>query len=162
MKEIREQSTFEWRYRKKRPESVFDQCRTTSYWQKYSKVGIFCVVIFFTSYHWAGVSNVFNPFPHTTILQTTLNIFCQKMENPYNWKDNLWLKVENIVAKGEITHFEQFCLWPQCFQKSSSAIVSKCVCRLERVNSNWSRRLWNHVCENMEMEVRLLYCVQTL
>ena len=32
-----------------------------------------------------------------------LNIFCQKIENLYNWMDNLiWLKVENIVAKGEI------------------------------------------------------------
>ena len=29
-----------------------------------------------------------NPFPHTTILQqTTLNIFCQKIVNLYNWKD---------------------------------------------------------------------------
>ena len=28
---------------------------------------------------------LFNPFPHTTILQqTTLNISCQKMENLYN------------------------------------------------------------------------------
>ena len=27
----------------------------------------------------------FNPFPHTTILQqTTLNIFCEKIENLYN------------------------------------------------------------------------------
>ena len=44
-----------------------------------------------------------NPFPHMTILQqTTLNIFCQIMENLFNWMDNLWLKVENIVAKGEI------------------------------------------------------------
>ena len=47
-----------------------------------------------------------NPFPHTTILrQTTLNVFCQKMENLHNWMDNLWLKVENIVAKGEIARF---------------------------------------------------------
>ena len=52
-----------------------------------------------------------NPFPHTTILQqTTLNIFCQKIENLYNWMDNLWLKVENIAAKGEIACFEQYFL----------------------------------------------------
>ena len=42
-------------------------------------------------------------------------------------------KVENIVAKGEIAHHEQFQLWPQCFQKSSTAIASKRVCRWERV-----------------------------
>ena len=59
-----------------------------------------------------------NPFPHTTILQqTTLNIFCQEIENLYNWMDNLWLKVENIVAKGEIARFEQFLLLSLCFQK---------------------------------------------
>ena len=52
-----------------------------------------------------------NPFPHTTILQqTTLNIFCQNIENLHNWMDNLWQKVENIVAKGEIASFVQFLL----------------------------------------------------
>ena len=60
-----------------------------------------------------------NPFPHTTILQqTSLNIFCQKMENLCNWMDNLWLKAENIVSKGEIAHFEQFLLLSLCFQKA--------------------------------------------
>ena len=42
--------------------------------------------------------------------QLTLNIFSQKMENLYNLMDNLWLKVENIVSKGEIARFEQFLL----------------------------------------------------
>ena len=32
--------------------------------------------------------------------------------------DNLWLKVENIVSKGEIVHFEQFLLLSLCFQKA--------------------------------------------
>ena len=60
-----------------------------------------------------------NPFPHTTILQqTTLNIFCQIMENLYNWTDNLWLKVENIVTIGEIARLVQFLLLSLCFQKS--------------------------------------------
>ena len=60
-----------------------------------------------------------NPFPHTTILQqTTLNIFCQNIKNLYNWMDNLWLKVENIVSKGEIARFEQFLLLSLCFQKA--------------------------------------------
>ena len=57
------------------------------------------------------------PFPHTTILQqTTLNIFCQKIENIYNWMNNLWLKVENIVAKEEIDGFVQF--RKICFRKA--------------------------------------------
>ena len=60
-----------------------------------------------------------NPFPHTTILQqTTLNIFCQIMENLYNSMDNLWLKVENIVTKGEIARFVQFLLLLLYFQKA--------------------------------------------
>ena len=86
--------------------------------------------------------NEFNTFPHTTILeQTTLNIFCQKKENLYNWMNNLRLKVENIVAKGEkvymrervnswvvgnivvegvIYQFEQLFLLPQCCRKLSA------------------------------------------
>ena len=66
------------------------------------------------------VGKGYDLFPHTTILQQkTLNIFCQKRENLYNWMDNLWLKVENIVAKGEIARcFEQFLLLKLCFQKA--------------------------------------------
>ena len=65
------------------------------------------------------INQFINPFPHTTILQqTTLNIFSQKIENLYNWMDILWLKVENIVAKGEIAYFEQFLLLSLCFQKA--------------------------------------------
>ena len=63
--------------------------------------------------------NLINPFPHTTNLQrTTLKIFCQKIENLYNWMDNLWLKVKNIVAKGEIARFQEFFLLSLCFQKA--------------------------------------------
>ena len=48
------------------------------------------------------------------------------MENLYDWMDNLWLKVENIVAKGEIARLEQFLLLSLCFQKAACCIgVSK-------------------------------------
>ena len=33
--------------------------------------------------------------------------------------------VENIVEKGEIARYEQFLLFPQCFQKMSSVDASK-------------------------------------
>ena len=33
--------------------------------------------------------------------------------------------VENIVAKGEIAYYEQFLLFPQCFQKESVVHVLK-------------------------------------
>ena len=35
--------------------------------------------------------------------------------------------VENIVTNGEIAHYEQFRLLPQCFQKSSAANASESV-----------------------------------
>ena len=45
---------------------------------------------------------------------TTSNIFCQKIENLYNWMDNLWQQVENIVAKAllliGVIFFEHFYL----------------------------------------------------
>ena len=34
-------------------------------------------------------------------------------------------RVENIVGKGEIARYEQFLLFPQCFQKLSVFDVSK-------------------------------------
>ena len=34
-------------------------------------------------------------------------------------------RVENIVRKGEIAHYEQFLLFPQCFQKLSAVDASK-------------------------------------
>ena len=34
-------------------------------------------------------------------------------------KFSIW--IENTVGKGEITHYEQFLLFPQCFQKTCIA-----------------------------------------
>ena len=66
-----------------------------------------------------SLNGCINRFPHTTILQqTTLEIYCQKMESLYNWMDNIWLKEENIVAKGEIARFEQFLRFVTMFSKS--------------------------------------------
>ena len=48
-----------------------------------------------------------------------------------------WLnRVENIMAKGEIAHYEQFLLLPQhYFQKLSAAEASESVCMRERDES---------------------------
>ena len=74
---------------------MFQKSRLLHMQQKASKYGKGLIK---TKQFWV----FFNPFPHTTILQQmTLNIFCQKVEKLYNWMDNLWLKVENIVSKGE-------------------------------------------------------------
>ena len=45
-------------------------------------------------------------------------------------------RAENIVAKEEIDHHEQFLLLPQCLQKSSAANASECVCKWERVKNS--------------------------
>ena len=42
--------------------------------------------------------------------------------------------VENIVGKGEIARYEQFLLFPQCFQKPSFVDTLKWVSMEERVN----------------------------
>ena len=42
--------------------------------------------------------------------------------------------VENIVEKGEIARYEQFLLFPQCFQKARFPGASKDVIVWERVN----------------------------
>ena len=78
-----------------------------------------------------------NPFPHTTILQeTALNIFCQKMKNLYNWIDNLWLKVENIVSNGEIARLSNFFFCHYVFKKVSAAEASESIYMRERVKGS--------------------------
>ena len=44
-------------------------------------------------------------------------------------------QVENTVGKGEIAHYEQFLLFPQCFQKACFPEASKGVIVWEWVNS---------------------------
>ena len=45
-------------------------------------------------------------------------------------------KIKNIVAKGEIAHFEQLLLLSQCFKKSSAARASESVYMWESVNQS--------------------------
>ena len=48
--------------------------------------------------------------------------------------DNLWQKVENIVAKGEIARFVQFLFCHYVFKKLSAAQATESVYMRERVN----------------------------
>ena len=73
-----------------------------------------------------SVYTAITPFPHTAIMQqTTSKIFCQNIEYLYNWMDNLWLKMENIVSKGEIARFEQFLVLSLCFQKAVESVFMR-------------------------------------
>ena len=44
-------------------------------------------------------------------------------------------RVENIVGKEEIVHYEQFLLFPQCFQKLSIVDALKQVSMEQRINN---------------------------
>ena len=51
-------------------------------------------------------------------------------DNNFKFDENgrkLCIQVENTVGKGEIAHYEQFLLFPQCFQKACFPEASKCV-----------------------------------
>ena len=61
-----------------------------------------------------------NPFPNDIV---TLDSFKLKEVADDNFKTDInGIKfsegVENTVGKGEIAHYEQFLLFPQCFQKT--------------------------------------------
>ena len=55
-------------------------------------------------------------------------------------------RAENTVGKGEIAHYEQFLLFPQCFQKACFPGVSKGVI------------VWERVKETGDIVVSLLVC----
>ena len=67
----------------------------------------------------------FGVINHWIFPQCFLFISCQKSKNnDYNKFDENSIKlsrwVENTEGKGEIAHYEQFLLFPQCFQKDLS------------------------------------------
>ena len=63
-----------------------------------------------------------NPLPHMAILG-----YRDMMSKIWINGDTLSDCVENIVGKGEIARYEQFLLFPQCFQKLSVVDSSKWV-----------------------------------
>ena len=52
-------------------------------------------------------------------------------------------RVENTAGKGEIASYEQFLLFPQCFQKTCSADTSKPGLVWERVNKNYFQMFYS-------------------
>ena len=61
----------------------------------------------------------------------------QSAEDNFEFDDNtskFSKRVENTVGKGEIARYEQFLLFPQCFQKACFPGVSKGVIVWEWVN----------------------------
>ena len=65
---------------------------------------------------------VFKPFPKRQILDSSQreefadnNFKCDEKSRKFS------KRVENTVGKGEIARYEQFLIFPQCFQKTSTA-----------------------------------------
>ena len=67
-----------------------------------------------------------SPLPHMPILGSS-NSAANKYMMSKIWKNGIRLSdsVENIVGKEEIACYEQFLLFPQCFQKLSVVDGSK-------------------------------------
>ena len=63
-----------------------------------------------------------NPFPNYKILDFSKLIeFAEDIFKFYENGRKFSKPVENIVGKGEIARYEQFLLFPQCFQKTYTA-----------------------------------------
>ena len=68
----------------------------------------------------------FNPLPNMPILGSSNSVENKDMMSKEGLMEiQLSDKVENIVGKGEIAHYEQFLLFRQCFQKLSVVDASK-------------------------------------
>ena len=63
-----------------------------------------------------------NPLPDMPILGSSTSTTNKDMMSRYGQLSN---RGENIVGKGKIASYEQFLLFPQCFQKLSVVDVSK-------------------------------------
>ena len=62
------------------------------------------------------------PFPKRLILDPSkLKEFADDNSKFDENNKKLSERVENTVGKGEIAHYEQFLLFPQCFQKTCTA-----------------------------------------
>ena len=66
----------------------------------------------------------------TPLTLSLIRKFCSRRLWTY---DNIWLKVENIVAKWEIARFVQFLHLSLCFQKAVCCRASESVYMRERV-----------------------------
>ena len=69
---------------------------------------------------------VINPLPDMPILGFSNSVANKDMMSKI-WTngDTILSLSRNIVGKGEIAHYEQFLLFPQCFQKLSVVDASK-------------------------------------
>ena len=79
--------------------------------------------------------SIHNPFPHSTNLQKKTSRYTKIWKFSKNKGTIILNKVEDILANGEIAHYEQFLLWPQCFKsRLQQRRTSESVYMWERYN----------------------------
>ena len=88
---------------------------------------------------WIGNGAVLNSLPHDKILE--LSKLKETADDNFKFDENsrkFSKQVENTVGKGEIARYEQFLLFPQCFQKACFPGASKGVIVWEWVKHLYS------------------------
>ena len=79
--------------------------------------------------------SILNPLPDNKILDRSKSK--QPADDNFEFDENsrnVSKRVENTVGKGEIARYEQFLLFPQCFQKACFPGASKGIIVWEWVN----------------------------
>ena len=99
-----------------------------------------------------------NPLPDNKILDWSK--FKQSAEDNFQFDENgrkFTKLVENTVSKGEIAHYEQFLLFPQCFQQACFPGASKVVIVWEWIKAYGSGLLKLGIVMEKHLTV-LIYC----
>ena len=95
-----------------------------------------------------------NPLPDDKILDRSK--FKQSADDNFKFDENsrkFSKRVENTVGKGEIAHYKQFLLFPQCFQKACFPGASKGVVVWEWVKHHSNNQLPNRrLCQLTNIE----------
>ena len=63
---------------------------------------------------------LFNPLPNDNVWDVVVKAFADDKLNVARMMNSLLEREENTVGKGENAGYQQFLLFPQCFQKPSS------------------------------------------
>ena len=84
------------------------------------------------------INNIEHLLTHYQTTNVRLFHLKELADDNFKFEENgrkLSKRVENTVGKGEIARYEQFLLFPQCFQKACFSGASKGVILWEWVNS---------------------------
>ena len=99
----------------------------------------------------------FNPLPDDKFQTSKLKDFADDNLNFEENGRNLFKPVENTMGKEEIARYEQFLLFPQCFQKACFPGASKGVNVWEWVNSTADTEILSSLQNNSLAECNTIF-----